>query len=259
MAHHEDDDDVVEEIPVFLAGSNESIQGDLYVVQFPLRERGRPYGDGDGMGNATSVQWKKKLKVLEIAFPLLESANYDPEALFKMDHLRLRSRGNPGMNTPTNYGVGVVVESFDPDSGVMHKSFVVRPVKGVMQMYPRFEHVDHLVQREAQLDMEIEEEEEMKRKANEVKTVISKAKRIGKGQSSEGPDRPSYARMQKEFARDPWINLEVKDTTDLKINWEATREELEGSIEFPLTTLEYMDYLAPNALEEVDSDDVTMH
>jgi hypothetical protein len=254
----EDDDVVVEDIPVYLAGSNDDIQGDLYLLQFPLREKGRPYGDNDGMMPLGSVQWKNQLKVLEMSYPLLregESTNYDPDAMFKMDELRLRSRGNPGLATPTNYGIGVMTETVDPVTNMVQKRYVIRPVKGVMQMYPRFDHVDALVQREQQLDMDIEEEEEMKRKANEVKTVISKARKI---KQNEAPDRPSYARSQREFARDPWINLEInapgEEEEDRKpIKWEATREELSAQIPFPLSRYEYLDYLAPIALDDVDS------
>lgn len=257
MAHEFNDDyedELVEEIPVYLSGPNDSIPGDLYLIQYPLRERGRPYGAGDGMGQLAEVLWKKELNCLELAYPLLrdnESQNFDPDALFSMNQLRLRSRGNPGAAAPVNFGVGMISHEVNPNTDEVEKSFVIRPVKGVMQIYPRFDHVDERLKKEALLDLDYEEEEEMKRKANEPKAVIAKAKKI---KQNEAPDRPSWARLQREFAKDPWITLEIESTAEKDLKWDASREELRSDISFPQSSQQYLDYLAPISLDDVDND-----
>jgi hypothetical protein len=186
-------DECIAEIPVIVKQD----EGGLYAVQYPLRNKGRPYGQED------QVLWKKQHQCLQVQYPISTSRNYDHNAAFKMDKVTLRSRGLPGGNAPTNMAVGEFIEG----------TFRLRPVEGVLQMYPRFDHVDEVVKKEAIIDLEVEEqededEEEMK-KANEPKRVLAKAKKI---KSNEVSERPSWGRIQREFTQDPWIPLHVIGT-----------------------------------------------
>ena len=202
-----DQDECIAEIPVVVE------QGELlYLVQYPLRNKGRPYGQED------QVQWKIQHKCLQVQYPISTNHNYDHKAMFKMEKLTLRSRGLVGGNAPMNLAVGEFIEG---------KVFRLRPVEGVLQMYPRFDHVDEVVKKEAILDLEIEQDEndddeEEAKKANEPKRVLAKAKKI---KSNEVSERPSWGRIQREFTQDPWIPLRVfgkqqdrMEEEDLSIN-----------------------------------------
>jgi hypothetical protein len=83
-------------------------------------------------------------------------------------------------------------------------------------MYPRFDHVDELVQKEALLDLEAaaneaihDDDDDEKSHKTEPKRILAKAKKIKNVESSE---RPSWSRIQREFSRDPWIPL-LNNTT----------------------------------------------
>lgn len=249
------EDEVVEEIPMYLSGENPDIQGDFYLLQYPLRVRGRPYGNEDGMGKISEALWKPNLNCLEIAFPLHASddaPNFDADCSFKMEKLRLRSRGNPAATQPANFVVGTLVESLEGVTGKIQKRFVLRPLNGVLQMYPRFDHVDDLVRKEAALDMDIEEEEALKKKANEAKVVMAKAKKIRSNENqSFGP--VSWMKVQKDFQKEAWIPLEVDDSDGTRIiQWDTPEEEGNATVSFPLDSIQYLDYLAPVCLDALD-------
>ncbi len=207
MQSAEESDELVEEIPLVVEGGS-----GVYVLQYPLRSLGRPYGAGDGMESQPSaVLWKKQHQCLELGFELRKSGtrNFDSDAVFKMDMLRLRSRGHPEQHAPVNLGVARIQQTSDSSSsGETRRVMIVSPVDGVLQMYPRFDHVDEWAQRESLLDIEPEDPSSSSIQdptSSEPKRVLAKAKKIKNAEYSE---RPSWNRIQREFSRDPWLNLQ---------------------------------------------------
>ncbi len=80
---NEDDDEVVLDIPVYLnhlrSNSDESnFNGELYLLQYPLRPKYRSYGD---QGNLDAVELRPEQKKIRMAYSLCEGENFDDSAV----------------------------------------------------------------------------------------------------------------------------------------------------------------------------------
>ncbi|KAG9441022.1 hypothetical protein H6P81_016876 [Aristolochia fimbriata] len=119
------EDRVVREIDVFFTPAPVDGNGQLYVLQYPLRPSWRPYE------NFQEVRLKQKQPQLEIDLEMsFEGQNYDPEIL---QRLKLKKQTLSSSKAPlvTGYAVGILKQN------KLHLS----PVHSVFQLRPSMEYL----------------------------------------------------------------------------------------------------------------------
>lgn len=127
----EEDDPVVKECDVYLNRMYDppDFVGDMYVLQYPLRPRYRPYGDH---GELDKVELKEKARRLRFVYQLHKSNNYDDDGVVNGKLQKHVLNSVVVANPACSYAVGII-----------HKGrMVVTPLRAVNQLRPDFEHFD---------------------------------------------------------------------------------------------------------------------
>ncbi len=200
------EDPVVREIPVRLS---KVLAQKLYLLQYPLRSRARPYvADLENKRARIKVEQSR----LQVRFSLdSESANYGGSSSNPSGQLRDLCLESSVVRHKCNYAAGVISQG----------ELILAPVHSVLRMRPSLGHLDDAERKKRQ-----GEEEEKRKQAGVVKSE-SESRQVTKQfarkawiPANRGRTRLSYAKQFELREREPWNELRVdgKDT-------EASRTE----------------------------------
>jgi len=228
MSAMDEDDEVVQEIPVFLS---QDLVNNLYLLQYPLRPADRPY-DKD-LGSLDNVRVKPKQKLVELEYSLdVTTTNYDEDRDPPIRKFKLSSTVIP---PKTNYAVGVMRD------GQLHLS----PLHAVCRMRPDFSYID---KEEAELKAETEmvDEEEDDRK-DESKQVTMKFKKK-ESDKAAAYKKNSHAHLKQLQEAEPWMEMRFfgKDDPESTNQFEKLICQSAAPLTFGVAPRDYLSYINPS-------------
>eukprot|EP00045_Choanoeca_perplexa_P006120 m.52003 g.52003 ORF g.52003 m.52003 type:complete len:485 (+) comp13474_c0_seq1:270-1724(+) len=268
MDTHEDDDDpIVAELDVFVSSS---LQNQLYMFQYPLRNTQRPVVDEHSYAE---VQFKPNAQAVEMKVPLDTTAhNYDAargEAFAESANLpltlapatsskgRMRTEPDDPVMKPKTFESNTMdyytLSSTKAPSAKQYAAGFVRngevhltALEGVLQLRPSLNHLDEGDMRAAAADKASKAAE---RAGDEPPTSTAPASSVVKVQVTKAESakaaaarKRSYAHMQQQLADEPWIPLTYSH--NLSALAQRKRDLLIGQsrlpIVFPLPGHEYL-------------------
>ncbi|CAL1376662.1 unnamed protein product [Linum trigynum] len=218
----EDDDVIVREIDVFVTPSVDT-DTQLYVLQYPLRPRWRPYELDD---RCREVRVKPSTSEVEVDLSIDDSMNWDADyaRALEMTKRTLSSVWAPP-TARAGYAVGVLI------GNKLH----LNPVKAVVQLRPSLQHVES---KDAGIAIKKEES--------------SQAKRAGP--SKKQNTQTATVNGQVSDAGETWVPLKYHDSkSDMSSTYMEKMVTQEHSpIDFTMSSYDYMSSMCPGASNSGD-------
>ncbi|XP_073997167.1 RNA polymerase III subunit E [Rhodnius prolixus] len=240
----DDDDPVVDEIPVYLT---QELADKLFIYQYPVHPVSSTYQSI----NVIKSQIKPELQevILDIGLDT-DSANYDKSHGEQIASSIDKDKTTQNKIFSSNLMDRVRLEStrsiIDNDSyavGIMRgNQLVLSPIRGVVTLLPSFSHISQEEEKESEGEDEEEEQPKMVRvQFSRMETEKSKKAR-----------EASYNYYCQKSAEEPWYHTEyhgVDSTISKMERAKMTIGNVGGETEMDLTSTGYIDALLPRESE----------
>eukprot|EP00916_Digyalum_oweni_P004719 GHVL01008356.1.p1 GENE.GHVL01008356.1~~GHVL01008356.1.p1 ORF type:complete len:606 (+),score=133.15 GHVL01008356.1:34-1818(+) len=183
------DDPVVRSINVYISDIPE---GEMYLLQYPLRPFYRPYGD---QGQLESVELRKQQKTLRMKYSLsTETDNHDEHSSGMNIQNQVLNSSSKKSNS-CSYAMGYL----------KNDDLFLVPVDSICQFRPDFKHVDDLAMKNKVGD-EATKETSVVEEAKKAQVVEVQYKRREVDQRNI-----SYSKLKQQEESEEWIPLHVYD------------------------------------------------
>ncbi|KAL1561521.1 DNA-directed RNA polymerase III subunit RPC5-like [Salvia divinorum] len=217
-----DEDELVREIDVYFSPSIDD-KTQLYLLQFPLRPRWRPY-EFDSDGRCQEVRVKQATREVEIDLAIdVDSANYDNDAdpKIQMKKQTLAPSWKPHQAQTNGYAIG------DFDGNKLHLSLI----HAAVQLRPSMRHIS------------VADPKKKTAVSKNVEDVVkSEAKPSGTSRKQKAPEQTNGS------VEESWIPLKYHNTlSGLAIGYRQKMIERQGpEISFSMSSENYLNCLCPD-------------
>ncbi|XP_063240681.1 DNA-directed RNA polymerase III subunit RPC5 [Bacillus rossius redtenbacheri] len=268
MKEEDDEDPVVEEIPVYLS---QMLAEKLFIYQYPLKHSEKGYDETRVIASCVKPQHQEvRLEIgLDARNPNFDAGKAEQialntdglpgrkdekkpeEKLFKSDVMdKLVLTSTRSVPAASNYALGVLLD----------KELHVTPVRGILALRPSFGYLDKS-DRRAKEDAkergeEMSGEEDGPEEEEEMKQITVKFARRENDKLKQARER-SYGFLSKRIAEESWYHTDYHhsktDRAEMersKLYCPATHEQL---TELSLSPAEYLAALLPRGAEEEEA------
>ncbi|CAG8491145.1 4078_t:CDS:2 [Ambispora gerdemannii] len=224
------DPDVVQRIPVYF--TNQLALPGVQLLQFPIREKSRPYAEGE---QPIKTRLKPNSKHLELDIPLdTNNTYYDKHrgqelALGTNEEMAktIRDRfsqvnDDDKLDRQTLQSTAVPPKYFIPTKYISTGAFHLTPVNATYQLRPGLKYLDKIDEKQKAANKKVDDEElkELNQDVdNEEPTISQKGKGRGRGRAvqisakTNDPDaaakrKSTYSLSQREAEDEKWIELD---------------------------------------------------
>ncbi|XP_067005407.2 DNA-directed RNA polymerase III subunit RPC5 isoform X2 [Anabrus simplex] len=265
MSDDDDDDPVVEEIPVYLS---KTLLNKLYVYQYPVRPRHLSYDDEDVLKSCIKPEHQEVR--LEIGINT-HSPNYDTS---KGEQIALNVDGSGAtrkksedrhfestcMDKQILESTRAVTDASRYAVGILHdKEFHLTPVQGIVHLRPSFSYLDKSDKRAKELAKEMGEGGDQSDEEEEAKQVTVKFARQENDRIKRARER-SFGYLSKKSAEEPWYHTQYHNSQSNRAERERGKlycsQQDERPSELTLNKEQYMDVLITQHADVASSSNI---
>ncbi|KAK9508623.1 hypothetical protein O3M35_006144 [Rhynocoris fuscipes] len=245
----DDDDPVVDEIPVYLT---QDLAEKLFIYQYPVH----PASLNSQKNTVIKSQIKPELQevILDIGLDT-SSVNYDKSHGEQIASIIDKDKTSQNKTFSSNLMDKIRLEStraiIDKDNyavgTVRGKHLILSPIKGVVSLLPSFSHITQEVEKETEGNEEEEEQPKMVR----VQFSRMESEKAKKARES------SYNYFCQKSAEEPWYHTEYYDQDSTIAKLERAKMNVGNNVTaesaMDLTSSGYIDCLLPKELQVEDA------